>query len=225
MASSAHTRIPPHYHDPDQVGWAQRLPRTPDAGRELTVLLRWKYSPGWLVLSTLRENHHRLQEFTMPQLEFAARHSRYRGGFRFYVAMREGETLIALSDHLRRPRREQAFGGADRRIASRDRSASTSTSTSDMDGTAAPTDTFTSNTNRSAAGSSSSTGYGCSTTECMASETAPPRVDEDPDEASPWRSTGTSDEPSSSTWHDSYWDSNQSNSWWTYASTGSWQEP
>ena len=122
-------------------------------------------------------------------------------------------------------RREQAFDEANRRIDLRDHSASTSTSTSDRDGAVAPTDTLTSYTIRSAAGSSSSTGYGCSTTDGMASETAPPRVDEDPDEASPWRSTGTSDEPSSSSWHDSYWDSSQSNWWWTRASTESWREP
>ena len=73
------------------------------------MLLRYKYTQGWLVLSKLREDHDRLQEFSMPQLEFAARHSRYRGGFRFYATMREGETLIALSDHLRQSRREQAF--------------------------------------------------------------------------------------------------------------------
>ena len=210
MASN-HTRLPPQHQHLDQVGWAQRLPRAPDAGRELTVLLRRKYTHGWVVLSQLREEHDRLQEFSMPQLEFAARHSRYRGDFRFYVTMREGETLIALSEHLRQSRKERAFEGTNSTPGVQNQPASSNTTICCQDGTATFTDTLTSDTERATAESSGSTGYGRSTTSNMAVDTVPPHAVVDPPHTSPWRETNVSDEQPPSWWSSSQWDDNQGN--------------
>ena len=161
----------------------------------------------------------------MPQLEFAARHSRYRGDFRFYVTMREGETLIALSDHLRQSRKERSFEDANSSPGVRDHSASSNTAMCYQDGTATFTDTLTSDTERTTARSSGSTGYGRSTTSNTALDTVPPRAVEDPPQTTPWRETSVSDEQPPSWWSSSQWEDNQSNPWQISAATeSSWEE-
>ena len=80
---------------------ATRRKRLVDPGQVLSNLLRWNYTMGWTDLATLRQNHRRLQRFFYCELEFAATHSRHRGGFRCHVRWHQGRFEVALSDHLR----------------------------------------------------------------------------------------------------------------------------
>ena len=161
----------------------------------------------------------------MPQLEFAARHSRYRGDFRFYVTMSEGETLIALSDHLRQSRKELTLENVATRPDSRDQSAPPDTASRYHDDAATFADTITSDTERTLATSGGSTRDGCSAAASSTTGMAPSRVIDDPPQTSPWLDTSRSDNQPPNWWNHSQWDHSRSDSWQVSASTeSSWEE-
>ena len=75
------------------------------ADRELTNILRWKYSESFISLNALYGEHRRLRVFSQSDLEDAVRrNSRYRGGPRFKVRDEAGGLLVAISPHLRQNR-------------------------------------------------------------------------------------------------------------------------
>ena len=201
--------------------WAQRQPPPPDAGRELQALLRWKYSPGWLKLRTLRDSHRRLHKFTMPQLEFAVRNSRHRGDLRFHVDHHGGSTIISLRAHLRRPHRERTFGGASTRGSSWDRTSISSSMTSDTDRTTIPHDVVDNDEDSSTAWAGSSTRFWHRGTASEAENTTLRNQHQSADVVLPRQDTTYSLEPTQNDWRATDWSYNQDNSWWNSTSNGS----
>ena len=123
------------------IGWAQPLEPPPDAGKDLQAILRWKYTEGWIPLSSLHNRHRRLRQYTTTQLEFAARHSRRHGSHRFSIRIQDGRMIIMLNHQHRRDHLLRQTNVHGRRTRERRRPPSeTSTESEDGDRTTLPMD-------------------------------------------------------------------------------------
>ena len=119
--------------------WAQLRPPPSDAGRDMQALLRWKYTPGWVPLSTLHSKHRRLSKYTRAELEHAARNARRHGSFRFSVRTHEGRTVIRLNqEHRRYDELEQESVRSTAFSASHPASSESSSDSDDFDRTTVP---------------------------------------------------------------------------------------
>ena len=123
------------------TGWAQLLAPPADAGKDLQALLRWKYTEGWVPLSTLQNRHRRLSQYTTAQLEYAARHSRRHGSHRFSVRVHDSRMIIMLNQQHRRDHLLGRGNAHGRMVRGRLRSPSeTSSESDDLDRTTLPAD-------------------------------------------------------------------------------------